>query len=443
MRKALHRGGFRIVAAAFVALAALAVPAAGEDRPAADPPGEAEPAAGPEAARQETERALETLREDLERQREAEERIAREVAALEADRAALNTELLATAGRIGELETVLGRVENRIEALVEREDDLKSSLRGRSGILAELIAALQRMGRRPPPAVLVSPGDALETVRTAMLLGAVLPGLRLETEALAADLAELARLKREIDGERTRLLAETRALDEQRTRIALLVEAKRLVATSSAEELATVRRRAEELAARAQDMEELIASLDREIAIAEREAAGPAERSPQEMLGALRDPARLEPAMPFADTKGLLPMPAAGAVVREFGAPDEFGTASRGIAIATRASAQVTAPADGWVVYAGPFRSYGELLILNVGDGYHVLLAGMEAIAVDLGQFVLAGEPVGQMGGVVLASAANVTVGRSQPLLYVEFRQDGQSIDPGPWWASGRNGAGG
>lgn len=443
MRKALHRGGFRIVAAAFVALAALAVPAAGEDRPAADPAVEAEPAAGPEAARQETERALETLREDLERQREAEERIAREVAALEADRAALNTELLATAGRIGELETVLGRVENRIEALVEREDDLKASLRGRSGILAELIAALQRMGRRPPPAVLVGPGDALETVRTAMLLGAVLPGLRLETEALAADLAELARLKREIDGERTRLLAETRALDEQRTRIALLVEAKRLVATSSAEELATVRRRAEELAARAQDMEELIASLDREIAVAEREAAGPAERSPQEMLGALRDPARLEPAMPFADTKGLLPMPAAGAVVREFGAPDEFGTASRGIAIATRASAQVTAPADGWVVYAGPFRSYGELLILNVGDGYHVLLAGMEAIAVDLGQFVLAGEPVGQMGGVVLASAANVTVGRSQPLLYVEFRQDGQSIDPGPWWASGRNGAGG
>ena len=147
--------------------------------------------------------------------------------------------------------------------------------------------------------------------------------------------------------------------------------------------------------------------------------------------------------MPFLQAKGLLAMPAAGAVIREFGAPDEFGAAARGISIATRASAQVTAPADGWVVYAGPFRSYGELLILNVGDGYHVLLAGMEAIAVDLGQFVLAGEPVGQMGGVVLASAANVTVGRSQPLLYVEFRQDGQSIDPGPWWASGRNGAGG
>jgi|FEC22Drversion2_1045045.scaffolds.fasta_scaffold00523_28 septal ring factor EnvC (AmiA/AmiB activator) len=443
MQTTLHHGGFRTLAAALVAILALVASAAGEDTPAADSAGAAAPAAGPEAVREETERALATLREDLERQREVEARIAGEVAALEADRAALNAELLATAGRIGELETVLGHVENRIAALVERENDLKSSLRSRSGVLAELIAALQRMGRRPPPAVLISPGDALETVRTAMLLGAVLPGLRLETEALATDLAELTRLKREIDGERARLLAQTRALGEQRTRIALLIEAKRLVAASSAEELASVRRRAEELAARAQDMEELIASLDREIAVAEREAAASATRSPQEALGALRDPARLEPAMPFADTKGLLPMPAAGAVVREFGAPDEFGTASRGITIATRANAQVIAPADGWVVYAGPFRSYGELLILNVGDGYHVLLAGMDAIAVDLGQFVLAGEPVGQMGGVVLASAANVTVGRSQPLLYVEFRQDGQSIDPGPWWASGRNGAGG
>ena len=103
----------------------------------------------------------------------------------------------------------------------------------------------------------------------------------------------------------------------------------------------------------------------------------------------------------------------------------------------------MTAPSDGWVVYAGPFRSYGQLLILNAGDGYHVLLAGMDTIAVDLGQFVLTGEPVGQMGGLVLASTENVTVGRSQPVLYVEFRKDGHPIDPAPWWAEGRTGAGG
>jgi septal ring factor EnvC (AmiA/AmiB activator) len=87
------------------------------------------------------------------------------------------------------------------------------------------------------------------------------------------------------------------------------------------------------------------------------------------------------------------------------------------------------------VVYAGPFRSYGQLLILNAGGGYHVLLAGMERISVDLGQFVLTGEPVAIMGGGSQVSAA-VATGTKQPVLYVEFRKDGTPIDPSPWWAT-------
>jgi septal ring factor EnvC (AmiA/AmiB activator) len=101
--------------------------------------------------------------------------------------------------------------------------------------------------------------------------------------------------------------------------------------------------------------------------------------------------------------------------------------------IATRAAAQVTAPCDGWVVYAGPFRSYGQLLILNAGGGYHVLLAGMERISVELGQFVLTGEPVAVMGAGGPATAAGAS---GQPVLYVEFRKDGAPVDPSPWWAN-------
>jgi septal ring factor EnvC (AmiA/AmiB activator) len=87
------------------------------------------------------------------------------------------------------------------------------------------------------------------------------------------------------------------------------------------------------------------------------------------------------------------------------------------------------------VVYAGPFRSYGQLLILNAGGGYHVLLAGMERISVDLGQFVLTGEPVAVMSGGSQASPTGVA-GPKQPVLYVEFRKDGAPIDPSPWWAT-------
>jgi septal ring factor EnvC (AmiA/AmiB activator) len=107
----------------------------------------------------------------------------------------------------------------------------------------------------------------------------------------------------------------------------------------------------------------------------------------------------------------------------------------RGISVAARPGAQVTTPCDGWVVYSGPFRSYGQLLILNAGGGYHVLLAGMERISVNIGQFVLTGEPVGTMG-TASQVASILAAAPSQPVLYIEFRKDNTPIDPGPWWAA-------
>ncbi|MBN9009174.1 MAG: peptidoglycan DD-metalloendopeptidase family protein, partial [Rhizobiales bacterium] len=145
---------------------------------------------------------------------------------------------------------------------------------------------------------------------------------------------------------------------------------------------------------------------------------------------------RLAPAVAFNDARGLLPKPVSGNVIAAFGDKDSLGGRAQGISIATRASAQVTSPCDGWVVYAGPFRSYGQLLIINAGGGYHVLLAGMERIDVQLGQFILAGEPVAMMASQRLASAGAVPVGASQPALYVECRKEGTSIDPTPWWAA-------
>jgi len=136
---------------------------------------------------------------------------------------------------------------------------------------------------------------------------------------------------------------------------------------------------------------------------------------------------------------GNRPRAASGRITVRFGDNDALGAKAQGISIATRPAAQVNSPSDGWVVYAGPFRSYGQLLIINAGGGYHVLLAGMERIDVQLGQFVLAGEPVAMMASQRLASAGAVTIGATQQVLYVEFRKDGTSIDPAPWWAASIN----
>lgn len=151
--------------------------------------------------------------------------------------------------------------------------------------------------------------------------------------------------------------------------------------------------------------------------------------------GVAPSPGRMKPAIPFHQAKARLPLPAQGRKVLAFGDKTQFGGASKGIVLETRSGAQITAPCDGWVVYAGEFRSYGQLLIINAGGGYHVLLAGLSQIDVQPGQFVLAAEPIGTMQGVPTAKAQASST--AAPVLYVEFRKDGRPIDPDPWWVEG------
>jgi septal ring factor EnvC (AmiA/AmiB activator) len=106
--------------------------------------------------------------------------------------------------------------------------------------------------------------------------------------------------------------------------------------------------------------------------------------------------------------------------------------------VATRAQAQIIAPADGKVEFAGPFRSYGQLLILNAGEGYLVLMAGMKEISAEIGQSVRAGEPVGIMGkGPSSVTLLGDQVQEARPVLYVEFRKNGEAVDSAPWWIGG------
>ena len=205
-------------------------------------------------------------------------------------------------------------------------------------------------------------------------------------------------------------------------------------------------RKISELAARAQSLEELIEGMEQEIEAA-RLAVDEAKEAEKRMLeqeietrnqkiAALRDAARLSPAIPFVNMKGLLRLPANGSVLKEFGSNDGFGGQTQGLSIATRAGAQVTSPADGWIVYAGPFRSFGKLLIINAGDGYHIVLAGMDDLYAEVGSFVLANEPVGTMQETRLAATNLLDSGVSRPVLYLELRKDGVAINPTPWWTA-------
>jgi len=379
---------------------------------------------------------LKAARDEQRKAAEAEAGLKREIEQIGADRTKLNQDLIDTAARLRAVETKVVSTQERLKPLDENETSIRKSLNGRRAVIGEVLAALQRMGRQPPPALIASPEDALQSVRTAIVLGAVLPEMRREVESLANDLSELLAVRRKIDAEREQLKTEVAALDGERARMTALVEERQKQLAEREKALEAERSRAGALAQQVDNLKDLIVRLEQGLNPATRELRDAARSDSRPALSAFRDPGRLAPATAFGSLRGRVPIPVNGVKLKEFGAPDANGGSEKGISIATRAGAQVTAPADGWVVYAGPFRSYGQLLILNVGGGYHVLLAGMDRISVDLGQFVLTGEPVAVMGN-GSHIAAIVATGSSQPVLYVEFRKDGVPVDPGPWWATG------
>jgi murein hydrolase activator len=398
-------------------------------------------AVAPEAAKGARAEELEKVRAEQKKQAEIEARLKAELDSIGEDRRRLNQLLIGSANTARAVEERVSAAEKRLAGLSGNEDTIRRSLASRRAVIAEVLAALQRIGRHPPPALMVSPEDALVSVRTAILLGAVLPGMKVEVDTLVADLAELVRVRAEIATERDGLGRDLAALSQERTRMTLLVQERQRKQADTEKALEGERSRALQLARQADNLKELIGRLEREIVASARANAAPQgteKPDPRGSLATLNDPGRLSPAIAFASTKGTLRLPVNGIRIRAFGEADGLGGTEKGLSVTSRAGAQVTAPCDGWVVYAGPFRSYGQLLILNAGGGYHVLLAGMERISVDLGQFVLTGEPVAVMGEGP-QSAAAVAIGSSQPVLYIEFRKDGTPVDPGPWWAATDN----
>jgi septal ring factor EnvC (AmiA/AmiB activator) len=387
------------------------------------------------------EEELEATREQQRKAAELQQKLKADIAAIGQDRAKLNQQLIDIAAQVRSVEIRIGETEASLRPLDAREQQVRTTLDSRRTEIVEVLAALQRAGRRTPPALLVRPEDALQSLRTAMLLGSVVPELRGRAEKLAADLGELVNVRKRIATQRDVLAQDRDRLKDDQVRMAALVEERQRKQSAIEKDIEAEGARAINLSRQVESLQGLITKMEQELKSAAKAAAtaslqgAPAAPNGKPNLGALKDPARLTPAIAFASAKALFAFPVNGRKIRDFGGSDGAGGVEKGISLATKPGAQVTTPCDGWVVYAGPFRSYGQLLILNAGGGYHVLIAGMERISVNIGQFVLTGEPVATMGSTSQVASILATTA-SQPVLYVEFRKDGTPIDSGPWWAA-------
>lgn len=399
---------------------------------------------------------LDKLESQLSEQQKQEEFLSRKSRELWTEEQALQSEAISVARRAQRLETKLTELEDQLAELEIREKRAATSLEDKAGQYARILMALQRLSTTPPEAVIALPTSPQDTLRSAILLKAALPGVEQHARDLRAELEEIGTLREDIRTRRSEMASATEELQAERQSLAALLNEKRKLRSETEAEAKMASRAVNELATEAKSLGDLLESLKKRA-----EGVPEPRMKPERQIAKREEPkpapppstiARNEPPAPSAEktapaskpstapdeemavgssitlAHGQLRMPASGKVVTLFGersrGPDGLAvTHSKGIEIDTRPNAQVVSPFDGKVVFAGPFRGYGRLLIIEHGEGYHSLIAGFDRLDSVVGQYLLAGEPVGIMGEI-------------SPKLYLEMRHDGEAVNPLPWLAS-------
>jgi septal ring factor EnvC (AmiA/AmiB activator) len=351
-------------------------------------------------------------------------------------------------------EATLTALEDKLATLNAAETRKADELKRRGEQQTQLLMALTRLSRNPPEGLALAPGEPLDAVRSATLMGAAIPPIITAARTLRQEIDALALLRHDIGEAEARERAERDALSENQTRLAAMIARKTALQAQIQQGASDNNQRLLQLAAQATDLHQLIEKLDGERREREAEQQRQAEEQrraeakqheaerearlgeprPDAAPGAVEvmapapiipDPSKPKVVRPFAASRGLMVYPASGQLVLRYGENDDLGVASKGVTLETRPEARVVAPFDGRILFAGPFRGYGQILIIEHSDGYHSLLAGLDRIEGSVGQWLVAGEPVGTMPG-----------GDARPRLYLELRHDGQPINPSPWLAT-------
>ena len=373
-------------------------------------------------------------------------RLRRQAETLQHDLKRASRKRVSLAESVQNLETKVSELEREIDDLNKAENEKKSLLAARREQFSHVLLALQRLSQLPPEAVVAFPAKASDLVRTAILLKSTVPQIEDQAGRLREDLIALSATRKLIASRKSDLDRFGQDLHIKRGRLEKLISEK-----SAARKITLAARqresiRVKRLSLEARNLRDLFRGLEKErlkgleeerktkekqrLKI-QRQKVPDAEKQSPEQPGKLKPLARLTsplPLKPFALAKGSLRYPVVGRTINLYGDRVRRGISHKGITLETRPGAQVVAPYDGKVVFAGNFRGYGKLLIIEHGEGYHSLIAGMTRIDGILGQRLLSGEPVG-----IMQSRDG-----KKPSLYLELRRNGQPINPVPWLVAGK-----
>jgi len=395
------------------------------------------------------------IEQKLQEERSRADELQRQAEDLGLEIRALTAESISAARAAQNQESEITDLEEQLVALEAREAELVGRLAARRQQLTGIVAALQRIALRPTETLALMPGNVIDTARSALLLNVAIPEVEARAASLREELGALHEVRASIEQHRDELGAATAALQAERDRLRALSARKAALRDKVAAESQELRARARKLATEAENLRELMQSFEAQARAAEAaraakpeiaveapaavapaapETAAPVPSEPESGgAGTVPAPADTQVALvqpdnirPFPQDRASLRMPASGRIVGRYGQARGETDTSKGIVIGARPLAQVVAPFDGQVVYAGPFRGYGQILIIEHGGRYHTLLAGLDRIDAVVGQWVLAGEPVGVLGPAQDGMAE----------LYLELRRAGQPINPLPWLAT-------
>ncbi len=357
---------------------------------------------------------------------------------------ALQGRLQDTAARAKHLEDALIAAEQQLDNLLGQEQQSAEHLEIQRTKLGKLLGAMQALERGRPPALLVTPDHAVDAVRSAILLDDLIPEVIAQAQTLAANLKDLQSLRQNIIAKQAAIAGSEMALGEERRQIETLL-AQKLEQQSMAEaEMMQSTLHIQKMAHEISSLKGLIITLDQQVAaIAQKPGTEVPYLRAGLPPGGVREgldhnqrniTSAIVPPKIFSKAKGNLQLPAAGRILVRYGDRNLQGQKSDGLTIATREQAQVVTPFDGKIVYAGPFLDRPQLLLIEAGEGYHILLSGMAVIYGQVGDRLLAGEPIGMM-----SQSSQGDLPQNQPStseLYLEFRKDGDPINPLPWLAA-------
>lgn len=354
----------------------------------------------------------------------------------------ISKDMIASAKQIQNSEEKISRMESELETLRADLKKAEENFVVEDDNLIKTLSALQNLALKPTEALFVQPLTPVEIIRSAMLLREAVPYLQENAARIREDLEKIENQKNLVEKQVARIIRQKKILENEHEQMKALVQRKSKIRNAVEIKSVKAKKKVERLASQANDLRDLLNKLEKQrqekLRRQEEERRRLAELKADEARRAAEETKKLEEKQRadlikfkpevinevgenFVKAKGHLLRPARGPVVTAYGEQMSKGVTSKGIIIKTRSQAQVISPYDGTVIFAGPFRGYGNLIIIEHGQGYLSLLAGLEEVDCELGQMLLAGEPVGQMPE------------SGDTRLYVELRKDNHPINPLTW----------